>query len=51
MPEYAEIEADLLASLLRWQVETADVLPAGKGARFPVVDLPRPGEWREQQER
>ncbi|NIE55166.1 sulfatase-like hydrolase/transferase [Burkholderia sp. Ax-1735] len=51
LPEYAEIEAGMLASLLRWQVETADVLPAGKGTRFPVVDLPRPGEWREQQER
>ncbi|KWF93851.1 sulfatase [Burkholderia cepacia] len=50
-PEYADIEAGLLERLLRWQVETADVLPAAKGSRFPPVDLPRPGEWSAQEDR
>lgn len=42
-PEYAQLEARLLERVLRWMVETADVLPSTKGVRFPVVDLPRPG--------
>ncbi|WP_419687842.1 sulfatase-like hydrolase/transferase [Burkholderia theae] len=43
MPEHAAIEALLAARLLRWMVETADVLPSEKGVRFPAVNLPRPG--------
>ncbi|VWC40570.1 sulfatase [Burkholderia aenigmatica] len=46
-PEHAAIEAALAARLLRWMVETADVLPSAKGVRFPVVNLPRPGDVRE----
>ncbi|HEF5873635.1 TPA: sulfatase-like hydrolase/transferase [Burkholderia cenocepacia] len=47
--EYAVIEAQLRDVLLRWQIETADVLPSKKGTRFPAVDLPRPGEYRESE--
>ncbi|MCZ9339798.1 hypothetical protein NGM37_18720, partial [Streptomyces sp. TRM76130] len=43
-PELAEVERELSDVLLRWLVETADVLPEGEVPRLPGVDLPAPGE-------
>ncbi|MBD1587255.1 sulfatase-like hydrolase/transferase [Pseudomonas typographi] len=43
--QYASIKSELRERLLRWLVETADVLPDQLGARRPDVELPRPGQW------
>ncbi|MFD5315272.1 sulfatase-like hydrolase/transferase [Streptomyces sp. NPDC127098] len=41
-PEHADVERRMADALLRWQVETADVIPASHDPRFPPVDLPAP---------
>jgi arylsulfatase A-like enzyme len=45
-PEYAEIERRLEHALLRWQIETADVIPEAADPRFTEVALPAPGAAR-----
>lgn len=40
---YAEVELRLREALLRWMIETADVIPFSEDPRFPAVDLPAPG--------
>jgi arylsulfatase A-like enzyme len=42
-PEVADIEARMSQAMLRWLVETADVLPEREDPRMPPVDLPVPG--------
>ncbi|MEM7272037.1 MAG: sulfatase-like hydrolase/transferase [Actinomycetota bacterium] len=39
----AAVESDLRDALLRWMVETGDVLPWAPDPRFPRIDLPTPG--------
>ncbi|MFI5653364.1 sulfatase-like hydrolase/transferase [Streptomyces anulatus] len=41
--EYAAVEQRLRDALLRWLVETADVIPAEPDPRLPQVALPAPG--------
>ncbi|MFJ9583575.1 sulfatase-like hydrolase/transferase [Streptomyces acidicola] len=41
-PEHADVERRMADALLRWQVETADVIPAAHDPRFPPVELPAP---------
>ncbi|MBD0709451.1 MULTISPECIES: sulfatase-like hydrolase/transferase [unclassified Streptomyces] len=41
--EHAEVEQRLRDALLRWMVETADVIPADPDPRLPRVDLPGTG--------
>ena len=43
LAQHAEVEAELLAQLMRWLVATGDVLPWQADPRFPRVDLPTPG--------
>lgn len=45
-PDVAEVEADLRDTVLRWMVETADVVPWEEDPRRPVVELPVPGQGR-----
>ena len=42
-PEVADVEARMSQAMLRWLVETADVLPEREDPRMPPVDLPVPG--------
>jgi arylsulfatase A-like enzyme len=42
-PEVAAVEARMSQALLRWLVETGDVLPEREDPRLPLVDLPAPG--------
>ncbi|MFF8717496.1 sulfatase-like hydrolase/transferase [Streptomyces sp. NPDC015184] len=41
--EYAAVEQRMRDALLRWLVETADVIPAEADPRLPQVALPAPG--------
>jgi hypothetical protein len=41
-PGCAEVESRLHSALLRWMVDTADVIPFEEDSRFPQVDLPVP---------
>jgi arylsulfatase A-like enzyme len=41
-PEHAAVEAELGAELLRWMVETGDVMPWSEDPRFPTIELPVP---------
>jgi hypothetical protein len=41
-PACAAVEARLRDAVLRWLVDTADVIPFGADRRFPSVDLPAP---------
>lgn len=43
---YGAIEQQLLAKVLRWQVETADLIDPRQQERFAKVDLPRPVQPR-----
>jgi arylsulfatase A-like enzyme len=42
-PVFAAVEARLRDAILRWMVDTADVIPFEADPRFPSVDLPAPG--------
>jgi arylsulfatase A-like enzyme len=42
-PEVAEVETRMSRALLRWLVETGDVLPEREDPRLPAVSLPAPG--------
>ncbi|WP_129669379.1 sulfatase-like hydrolase/transferase [Phytoactinopolyspora endophytica] len=42
-PELADVEARLHEAMLRWLVDTGDVLPSRVDPRLPEVDLPTPG--------
>jgi arylsulfatase A-like enzyme len=42
-PEHAEVEARLRNAIMRWLIETADVVPHEEDPRTPPVDLPAPG--------
>jgi arylsulfatase A-like enzyme len=44
-PEVAEVETRLSQVLLRWLVETGDVLPEHADPRLPPVDRPAPSPW------
>ncbi|WP_200834720.1 sulfatase-like hydrolase/transferase [Amycolatopsis alkalitolerans] len=41
-PEFAAVEQRMRDELLRWYLETADVVPYGPDPRSPAVDLPTP---------
>jgi len=41
-PELAGVERELERALLRWQIQTSDVIPAAEDPRMPEVDLPPP---------
>ena len=41
-PEVAAVEHAMKDALLRWQVETSDVIPLDADPRMPLVDLPLP---------
>lgn len=43
LPEYADTEQRMHDAMLRWLVETADVIPLDADPRLPQVDLPAPG--------
>jgi arylsulfatase A-like enzyme len=43
---YAMVEQHMRDALLRWMVDTADVIPFETDPRFPNVDLPAPGAAR-----
>ncbi|WP_277964992.1 sulfatase-like hydrolase/transferase [Pseudomonas sp. RIT-To-2] len=42
-PGYVHVQQQLMARVLRWLVETADVIDPGQQQRFVAVELPRPG--------
>lgn len=42
--EVAEVEARLRAEVMRWLIDTADVIPYEEDPRTPTVDLPAPGQ-------
>ncbi|MFF9510977.1 sulfatase-like hydrolase/transferase [Streptomyces sp. NPDC014724] len=42
-PEHAAVQQRMHDAVLRWLVETADVIPTGTDPRLPAVDLPVPG--------
>ncbi len=45
-PEYADVRQRVHEAMLRWMVETSDVIPYEVDPRFPQVDLPIPGDVR-----
>lgn len=44
LPEYAHVEASMREVILKWMVETSDLLPWQRDARFPQVKLVSPKE-------
>jgi arylsulfatase A-like enzyme len=42
-PAYSAVETRLREAVLRWTVDTADVIPFQTDPRFPSVNLPSPG--------
>lgn len=44
--EHAALEQQLTARILRWLLDTADVIETRQQERFPQVDLPRPASPR-----
>jgi arylsulfatase A-like enzyme len=42
-PEVIEVEHRMRDAVLRWMVDTADVIPSHEDPRFPEVQLPPPG--------
>lgn len=47
-PEYKHVVEEMRAEMFRWMMETADVLPFQKDARFPAVELLSPKEQWEK---
>jgi arylsulfatase A-like enzyme len=41
-PEHGPLEAEMRDELLRWMIETADVMPWTEDPRFPPIELPTP---------
>ena len=48
LPQYAAVEAKFREVILRWMVETSDLLPWKKDNRVPPVALPTPREQANQ---
>lgn len=48
-PRYAPVEERMYDAMLRWLVDTADVIPYDSDPRLPAVDLPVPGAGRAPQ--
>ncbi|SDH87917.1 Arylsulfatase A [Pseudomonas flavescens] len=46
---HGDVEQALQQRLLRWLLDTADVIEGPRPARFVEIDLPRPGQWRPAQ--
>ncbi|PAK28021.1 sulfatase [Streptomyces sp. alain-838] len=42
LPEHADIERRMNEAMLRWLVDSSDVIPAAEDPRMPAVDLPAP---------
>ncbi|WP_405151187.1 sulfatase-like hydrolase/transferase [Nocardia salmonicida] len=42
IPEFADVQQRMHEAILRWLVETGDVIPLEPDSRFPHVDLPAP---------